>query len=75
MDHRLGLLWWDFWILCVFVGHCIGTHVLCMPGLVSNANINRMDGDPKNRAGSGRRPAVCGWPRCRGHSKAWGSYF
>lgn len=74
MDHRLGPLWWDFWILCVLVSHCIGTHVVCMPGLVSSANINRMDGDQKNRAGSGHHPAVGGQGAGR-HSKARGSYF
>lgn len=73
MDHRLGPLWWGFWILCVFVSHCIGTHVVCMPGLVSSANINRMDGDQKNRAGSGHHPAW--WPRCRETLKGPGQLF
>lgn len=29
----------DFWMLCVFMGHCIGPCVLCVTGVVSNANI------------------------------------
>lgn len=65
---RLGSPWWDFWVLCIFVGYCIGTRE---PGVVSSANINRMDGDQKNRTGSGSHPAM-GGQGAGGHSKSWG---